>query len=318
LYKLKFLALAAAVAALGNIASADTWTLNGDASHVAFGSVKKDTVGEVHSFEGLAGTVDASGAVSVEIDLATVETLIDIRNERMQEFVFQAMPKAMINATIDMDDVADLAVGESAIVDAEGSVQLAGNELELDAEMFVLRISETQVMVTTNDMIMLSMEDMGLTAGIDKLMELAKLPGITRVSPVTMRFVFDLDTQSAEAAPAADDLFANATFTAAHAAGDAKAGKKVFKKCKACHKIKEGKNGVGPSLYQIVGAQAGQVEGFKYSDALSDTDLAWTPDNLAAFLADPKDYLAGNKMSFRGLKKEDDITNLIAYLASEE
>jgi cytochrome c2 len=301
---------------MGDIGSADTWTLNGDASHVAFGSIKKDTIGEVHRFDGLSGTVSAGGDVAVEINLASVETLIDIRNERMQEFVFQSAPKAMINASIDMSDVSGLAAGESAVVDATGTIQLAGNTLELDAEMFVVRISDSQVMVTTNDMIMLSIEDMGLTAGIDKLMELANLPGITRVSPVTLRFIFDLDTQKAEAAPAAPAADGLST-VAAVSGGDADEGKKAFRKCKACHQIKEGKNGVGPNLYQVVGRRAGQADGFAYSDVLSAADLLWTPENIAAFLADPKGYLPGNKMSFRGLRKEDEIANLIAYLASE-
>lgn len=313
MFKLKFLALAASLVAFGGIASAETWTLNADASRVAFGSVKKDTVGEVHSFEGLSGTVAADGTVAVEIDLTSVETLIDIRNERMVEHVFNNTPKAMINASIDLDEVSGLAVGESTLVDATGTIELIGNSLELDTEMFVLRVSDSQVMVTTNDMIMLSTADLGLTAGIDKLMELAKLPGITRVSPVTLRFVFDMDTQKAEAAPAAP---ATAVVTQAALTGDKKKGKKVFRKCKACHQIKEGKNGVGPSLYGLVGRAAGSVDGFDYSDALSGTDLVWTPENITAFLADPKGYLPGNSMSYRGLKKEADIDDVIAYIAS--
>ncbi len=312
MFKLKFLALATAMTALGSIASAESWTLNGDGSHVAFGSVKKDTVGEVHSFGNLSGTVSDSGEVMVEIDLASVETLIGIRNERMQEFVFNSTPKATIAAAIDMADVSALGVGESAVVDATGTVTLVGNELELDAEMFVVRLTETQVMVTTNDMIMLSMEDMGLTSGIDKLMELAKLPGITRVSPVTLRLMFDLDAQKAEAAPVAEAAVVQAAVT-----GDLKNGKKVFRKCKACHQIKEGKNGVGPSLHGVVGRASGALDGYKYSSAMSSAGIDWTPENLAGYLADPKGFMPGNKMAYRGLKKEADIMDVIAYISDE-
>lgn len=98
------------------------------------------------------------------------------------------------------------------------------------------------------------------------------------------------------------------------AEGDPKAGKRVFKKCKACHMVKEGRNGVGPSLYGIVGARAGAVDGFRYSTALAEADLIWERDTLAAFLADPKGVVPGNKMSFPGLKKQAEIDNLIAYL----
>lgn len=312
MFKLKILALAAAVAVAGTGVSAESWTLNSDGSHIAFGSVKKDTVGEIHSFGDVSGNVTQDGAVTVEIGLASVETLIDIRNERMQEFVFGGTPKATINASIDMAEVSALGVGQGAVVDATGTVSLVGNTLELDTEMFVIRVSDTQVMVTTNDMIMLSMADMGLTAGIDKLMELAKLPGITRVSPVTMRLMFDQAQSTAAATPVAEAEVVQAAVT-----GDVKNGKKVFRKCKACHQLKEGKNGVGPSLYNVVGRDAGALDGFKYSKPMAAAGIVWTPENLTGYLADPKGFMPGNKMAFRGLRKEADIADVIAYIASE-
>ena len=100
----------------------------------------------------------------------------------------------------------------------------------------------------------------------------------------------------------------------AQAEGDAKAGKRVFKKCKACHTVKDGKNKVGPSLFNVIGAPAGAVEGFRYSDALAGSGLTWDIDTLAAFLADPKAVVPGNKMSFPGLKKQSEIDDVIAYL----
>ncbi|MCE8539201.1 cytochrome c family protein [Ruegeria pomeroyi] len=100
--------------------------------------------------------------------------------------------------------------------------------------------------------------------------------------------------------------------------GDADKGKKVFNKCKACHAVGEGAaNKVGPQLNGIIGAAAGQVEGFKYSDALTEAaagGLVWDDESLAAFLAKPKDFMKGTKMSFAGLKKDDEIENVIAYL----
>ncbi len=197
MHKLKTVALAGLITVIGGFASAEGWTLNGDASRVAFGSVKSDSNGEVHHFSELSGSVSAEGAVSLTIDLASVETNIDIRNERMIEYVFKNAPKAEIAAQIDMAEVADLAVGESTVLEADAALTLVGSEVELYADMYILRLSEDRVMVSTNDMIMLSMEDLGLMAGIDKLMELADLPGITRVSPVTLRLVFDLAEQKA-------------------------------------------------------------------------------------------------------------------------
>lgn len=187
----KALALTATMTALGGAALADGWMLNGDASRIAFGSVKENIIGEVHSFQKVSGSASADGAVKVEIDLASVDTLIDIRNERMVEHVFKKTPKAVIEAQIDMDSVASLDVGAGAVIEATGTIEVVGNALEIDTEMYVTRISADQVMVTTNDMIMLHTEDLELDGGIDVLQSLAGLSLITRVSPVTLRLVFD-------------------------------------------------------------------------------------------------------------------------------
>jgi cytochrome c len=104
--------------------------------------------------------------------------------------------------------------------------------------------------------------------------------------------------------------------------GDAEKGEKVFKKCKACHAVGEGaKNKVGPELNGIVDNEAASVEGFKYSKAFMEKKaegLVWTEDNLETYLKKPKDFIPGTKMSFAGLRKEDDIENVIAYLETFE
>lgn len=276
-----------------------------------FGSIKKDKIGEVNSFSGLKGTVDADGKADVTIDLTTLETNIDIRNERMLEHVFKGAGEAQLTAQLDMDEVKGLAVGEMAVVDVEGALSLLGVSTELDLEMVVVRLAENKVMALSNDMVFVGTEELGVTAGIDKLMELAKLPGITRTSPVTLRLVFTSDMKKVEAAPAA-------AVTTAALAGDVKAGKKVFKKCKACHKMKAGKNGVGPHLVGVIGREAGAVEGFKYSKAMAGSGLVWDAETLTGFLTKPKKYLKGTKMTFNGLKKPADIENVRAYIASVE
>ncbi|MBY8974208.1 cytochrome c family protein [Rhodobacteraceae bacterium NNCM2] len=138
-------------------------------------------------------------------------------------------------------------------------------------------------------------------------------------------------TDDAEAAPAATDDSSEApaegadnTQVAAAPAGgqysdliaaiDVKAGEKAFRKCKACHKLDEGKNGVGPSLYDIVGHPVGAVEGYNYSSAMADKGGDWTVDELMSFLESPKSYVPGTKMSFAGVKKPQDRMNIIGYL----
>ena len=101
------------------------------------------------------------------------------------------------------------------------------------------------------------------------------------------------------------------------AQGDPAAGEKVFRKCKACHTVEEdGPSRVGPNLYGIVGASVAAVDGFRYSGALTDHGGDWTPDRLAAFLANPRKAVPGTKMSFAGLRKPEDQADVIAYLAS--
>lgn len=126
------------------------------------------------------------------------------------------------------------------------------------------------------------------------------------------------DAAAAEA-PAAEAPAAEAAPAAADPALIA-AGETVFKKCAACHKVGEGaKNGVGPSLNGVVDGPAAHEEKFKYSKALleqAEAGLVWDHASLDAFLANPKAFLKGTKMSFPGLKKEEDRTAIIAYLAS--
>ncbi|MGF1620944.1 MAG: c-type cytochrome [Rhodomicrobiaceae bacterium] len=138
--------------------------------------------------------------------------------------------------------------------------------------------------------------------------------------------------------PKGKTLLAAAFFIALPAAsafaqdsGDAEAGEKAFRKCLACHKVGEGaKNGVGPILNGIVGRQAGQVEGFRYSNlnaAAGEAGLVWTEENIIEYLPDPNAFLkkfltdageadkakGSTRMTFR-LKDEKERRDVTAYL----
>ncbi len=167
------------------------WVLNGEKSSLAFGSVKKDSLGETHFFRTLSGTVGDDGKVMVEIALASVDTNIEIRDERMIEHVFAKAPKASVQAQIDMAALADLPVGEIAIIPFEGTLAFLGSETALDAEVAVARLAEGRVMVVSEGMLWLSTEELGIDPGIEKLRQIAELPSITRAFPVTFRLVFE-------------------------------------------------------------------------------------------------------------------------------
>jgi cytochrome c len=103
----------------------------------------------------------------------------------------------------------------------------------------------------------------------------------------------------------------------AQAQGDPEKGEKVFNKCKTCHVVEEEKNKVGPHLVGIFGRPAGSVEGFKYSDAMTSSGVVWEDDTITTYLKDPKGYIPGNRMAFPGLRKDEEIADLLAYLHEE-
>jgi cytochrome c len=101
------------------------------------------------------------------------------------------------------------------------------------------------------------------------------------------------------------------------ASASAEAGKKVTKKCAACHSFtKGGPNKVGPNLWNVVGGKPASAAGYKYSGAMKNMVANWDFEELNKFLYKPKAYLKGTKMSFSGLKKVGDRAAVIAYLTS--
>lgn len=188
----KYLTTAAfALCVTASSALAQDWTLNADDSRLAFGSIKNSFIGEAHSFEGLSGSVSAKGEVAIDIPLGGVATNIDIRNERLIEYVFNNAPSATLSANLDMKELKSLRPGDTTTMELDAVLSLLGNDVDVSTEVFVARLSGGSVMVTSNDMIFLDTDELGIDAGIDKLQELASLDSIARATPITVRFVFD-------------------------------------------------------------------------------------------------------------------------------
>ena len=131
----------------------------------------------------------------------------------------------------------------------------------------------------------------------------------------------EVEPEKAPAKPAASEPAAAAAAAPAAAAAtglmalaDLDKGKKVFRKCRACHKVEAGKNGVGPHLWGVVGRDIGAVDGFKYSDALKGKGGKWDVESLDGFLLKPKEWAPGTKMAFGGLRKDVDRASVIAWL----
>jgi len=109
-------------------------------------------------------------------------------------------------------------------------------------------------------------------------------------------------------------LAATAAFaaSAAHAADDL--GKKTFETCSACHSMKAGENGVGPSLHNVIGRTAGTEAGFRYSGPMKRSGIAWDEKNLTDFLRAPQEKVPGNRMPFSGIPDEAALKAVVKYI----
>ncbi len=135
-----------------------------------------------------------------------------------------------------------------------------------------------------------------------------------RAAPATVA-VAAQEAAPKEPTPKAVPAAAIESVVALLASADVAKGKKVFKKCAACHTSNSGgKNRVGPNLWNIVNSERGKSGGFKYSKALVAKSGNWTYESLDAFLAKPKAYIKGTRMSFAGIRKAADRAAVIAYL----
>jgi len=117
-------------------------------------------------------------------------------------------------------------------------------------------------------------------------------------------------------------ILAGFTLTTPAFAQDAEAGQRVFNQCRACHNIdKGGRNGVGPNLWGIVDRKAASIEGFRYSTnmrTLAEGGHTWTIENLTAYLTNPKAVVPQGSMSFAGIRNEQQLKDLLAYLAKQK
>jgi cytochrome c len=117
-------------------------------------------------------------------------------------------------------------------------------------------------------------------------------------------------------------LLSVAPAMAQEAAGNAEAGQRVFNQCRACHTInRDGRNMVGPNLFGVVGRRAGSVDGFRYSRPMHEKheqNFVWTEDNLRAYIRNPKEVVPNGAMSFPGLRNEQQLNDLLAYLRAQK
>ncbi|MCK0129519.1 YceI family protein [Erythrobacter sp. F6033] len=170
-----------------------TWTLDGSASELSYVSIKADEIAEINTFETVSGNVTAEGTATIEIDLASVSTGVDIRNERMRDvlFVVADNPSATVTAQIDPAPFKTLGLGESTKTTLDGTLALKGVEAPFQAEVTVTRAGPDRVLAVSDAPVIVDASRYELVDGLAQLQELAGLPSITPVVPVTFSLVFE-------------------------------------------------------------------------------------------------------------------------------
>jgi OmpA-OmpF porin, OOP family len=192
--------LAFALAGLGG-ARAQDWLLNGGASHFYMETAKAGSIVEVHQFTGLDGRISRDGNASVDIDLLSVQSGVDVRDVRMRFLLFETykFPKAEVRARLDMPRI------ESAVLSSTRTVYplrfnlaMHGLGKELETLVYITRLTDKSVSVATVKPIVINAETFGLSEGIAKLSEAVNgTPIVTAAS-----FTFDLVFETGERLPA--------------------------------------------------------------------------------------------------------------------
>ena len=169
------------------------WTLDNDASRLSFVSTKAGTAAEVHRFGSLEGVVDDHGNVTLGIYLDSVDTAIEIRDERMREMLFETeqYPTAELTASVDIEALEALSVGESTTMASEAELSIHGTSTRLTVSMTVARLSESRVLAISREPLIVNASQVGLLEGVERLREVAGLPSISPAVPVTFVLAFD-------------------------------------------------------------------------------------------------------------------------------
>ena len=166
--------LAAAVAARAD------WQLDAAASSLYYVTSKASAVSEVNSFATLNGGIDAQGMATLGIDLASVQTAIEIRDQRMREIVFQTeqFPQATVSLQVDLATLDAMAAGNSTTVSHTATIELHGMSQELPVDLRITRLDAESIQVQNAKPVIVAAGSFGLAAAVEQLREIAGLPAI--------------------------------------------------------------------------------------------------------------------------------------------
>ena len=159
------------------------WILDAENSNISYGTVKNDMIGENNTFKTISGHLNNDGQIDIEIDLSSIDTLIEIRDGRMRDIVFKVSENATAKLSGEMDLKAydNQEVGTSRIIETTVSLELVGQKLEHDVKLLVTRLAKNKVMVTPHGVMFIDADDYDLVDAIEILRNLAGLDSIASV-----------------------------------------------------------------------------------------------------------------------------------------
>lgn len=161
------------------------WTLDGEQSRLNFASTKTETTSEIHSFKNLNGSISDKGTATLEIDLTSVDTGIEIRDQRMNKYFFETEKFANATATIELGEEGI----KPGVHDVVAKLSLHGMEQDVPAKVMVTEKDDTLTIVTVAP-VMIHSTDFGLDGGIAMLAKLAQLSSINKAVPTAFLLTF--------------------------------------------------------------------------------------------------------------------------------
>lgn len=191
-FKLSPAPLLLAAALLAAAPAFADWTLDGSASELSFVTVKAQDVAEVHTFGDISGAVGEDGRARVVVQLASVNTGIPVRDQRMQEMLFHTdmYPTADVTTQLDMDKLEDMTPGTTTRLSSELVLTIGDSKVPVTADLIVSRLSDNRVLVATVKPLIVNAGSVGLADGVEKLREVAGLPSISKAVPVSFVLQF--------------------------------------------------------------------------------------------------------------------------------
>lgn len=168
------------------------WTLDGPESMISFVSVKAGDVAEAHWFTDVSGSIDDDGSAIIVIQLASVDTMIPVRDERMREMLFKTdvFPTATLSTKIDMHAMGEIEQGRTRNMATELMLDLNGQTVPLTAEVAVSHAGDSTYIVSSRKPIILNAASVDLVDGIEALREVAGLTTISKAVPVSFVLSF--------------------------------------------------------------------------------------------------------------------------------